>query len=76
LAAISWSAHDIRGATFFTPKEELEIEVDFTPLALEAGTREFRNSLKLSADGVSLQAIAGTVNVSADGARVEITLKR
>jgi hypothetical protein len=67
---------DIRGATFFTPKDELQIEADFTPVPLEAGMREFRNSFKLSADGVSLQAIAGTVTISADGARVEITLKR
>ncbi len=67
---------DIRGATFFTPKEDLQIEVDFTPFALEPGTREFRSSLKLSSDGVSLQAVAGAVSISADGTRVDITLKR
>jgi hypothetical protein len=67
---------DIRGATFFTPKEDLQIEADFTPLALEPGTREFRSSFKLSSEGVTLQAMAGVVNVSPDGLRVEITLKR
>ncbi|MCI0408710.1 MAG: hypothetical protein L0191_09135, partial [Acidobacteria bacterium] len=67
---------DIRGATFFTPKEDLEIETDFNPFALEPGTREFRSSLQLSSEGASLQAVSGAVSVSADGTRVEITLKR
>ena len=67
---------DIRGATFFSPKEDLQIEVDFTPLALAPGSREFRSSIKLSSEGASLQAVSGAISVSPDGNRVEITLKR
>jgi hypothetical protein len=76
LVDLGESPFDIRGATFFTPKEDLQIETDFTPLALQPGTREFRSSLKLSSEGVALQAVAGAITISADGARVEITLKR
>jgi hypothetical protein len=67
---------DIRGVTFFLSREGIEAESDFTPLDLTPGSHEFRSSFKLSADGVSLQAIAGSVSVSADGTRIDIVLKR
>ena len=67
---------DIRGLTFFVPKEDLHLEVDFNSLPLEPVTREFRSSVRLTSEGVSLQAVAGSLTVSGDSSKVEITLKR
>jgi hypothetical protein len=67
---------DIRTATVFIPAEEIQVEADFVPLALEPGPHSFSSSLKLSGGGVSLQASAGTLTISPDRTRIEITLKR
>ena len=66
---------DIRGITVFVPRESLQMEADFTPVRLEPGSREFRSEVKLSAEGVMLQAAAGTLSISPDGLRVDIALK-
>jgi hypothetical protein len=67
---------DIRGVTFFLAREGLEIDADFAPVELSPGPHEFRSSLKIGADGIALQATAGSFTVSDDGKRVDIVLKR
>ncbi len=67
---------DIRTATVFIPAEEIQAEADFVPLALEPGPHRFNSSLRLQGGGVSLQASAGTLAVSPDGTKIEITLKK
>jgi hypothetical protein len=67
---------DIRSATVFIPADELQVEADLVPLALKPGPHAFASSLRLSGGGVTLQASSGTLNVSPDGTRIEINLKR
>ncbi|HEV8336533.1 MAG TPA: hypothetical protein VGR67_08970 [Candidatus Polarisedimenticolia bacterium] len=67
---------DIKLVTVFVPAEDLLMETDFAPLALEPGSRTFRGSFKLTGGGVSLQASSGTISVSPDKSKIEIELKR
>jgi hypothetical protein len=67
---------DIRGATLFLPADELQVEIDFVAVPLEPGTRESRSSLRISGGGIVLQASVGTVVISPDRARIDVTLKR
>jgi hypothetical protein len=67
---------DIRSATIFVPADELQMEADFASLPLEPGSRTFTSSFRMSGGGVSLQAAAGTLTISPDRTRIEITLKR
>ncbi|HMF07676.1 MAG TPA: hypothetical protein VKJ00_00995 [Thermoanaerobaculia bacterium] len=76
MADLGEGPFDFRGLTFFLPKEDLHVETDFTALPLEPGTREFRSSLRLTSEGVSLQAVAGIVTVSPDGSKIDVALKR
>jgi hypothetical protein len=67
---------DIRTVTIFVPADEVQMEADYVPLPLEAGSHVISSSLKLSGGGISLQASAGTVIVSPEKTKVEVTLKR
>jgi hypothetical protein len=67
---------DIKLVTVFVPAEDLLMETDSVPLALEPGSRTFRGSFKLSAGGVSLQASSGTLTISPDKTKIEIELNR
>jgi hypothetical protein len=76
LATLGNGPLDVRGVTVFAPEQDFEMDLDFNPLERVPGTREFRTSFRLTADGVNLQALSGTVTVSPDGAHVEVTIRR
>ncbi len=76
LAGLGDGPFDIRSVTAFVPAEELKVEADSVPLALEPGSRSFASSLYLSGGGLSLQASSGSLVVSPDRSKIEITLKR
>lgn len=67
---------DVRGVTVFAPVEDFQMDLDFNPLDRVPGTREFRTSFRLTADGITLQAQSGTVTISPDAAHVDVTIRR
>ena len=76
LATLGSGPLDVRGVTVFAPEEDFHMELDLNPLERIPGTREFRTSFRLTADGVTLQAQSGTVTISPDAAHVEVTIRR
>jgi hypothetical protein len=76
LATLGNGPLDVRGVTVFAPAEDFQMDLDFNPLDRVPGTREFRTSFRLTADGVTLQAQSGTVTISPDAAHVDVTIRR
>ena len=76
LATLGSGPLDVRGVTVFAPEEDFQMDLDFNPLDRVPGTREFRTSFRLMADGVTLQAQSGTVTISPDAAHVDVTIRR